>query len=128
MAQLPRVRQALVARQRALGATGGVVMEGRDIGSVVFPAADVKIYLEASADERARRRAHDPAHASSRTAQLDDIASALQARDDLDRSRAASPLVKAADAIEIDTTGVPIEDVIARVMEIVKGRLPATEF
>jgi cytidylate kinase len=127
VARLPHVREVLVGQQRAMGAGGAVVMEGRDIGTVVFPHADVKIYLEASADERARRRAHDPAHASSRTARLDDIASALQARDDLDRTRAASPLVKAADAIEIDTTGVPIEDVIARVMVIVDERLRPTE-
>jgi cytidylate kinase len=63
VARLPRVRAILVARQRALGAGGGVVMEGRDIGTVVFPGADVKIYLDASAQERARRaKARDPAH------------------------------------------------------------------
>lgn len=120
VARLPKVREVLVARQRALGAAGGVVMEGRDIGTVVFPDAEVKIYLDASADERARRRAHDPAHASSRTSQIGDVATALQARDELDRSRAASPLVKAPDAIEVDTTGLPIEQVIERVMQIVE--------
>src|SRR5437016_5995175 len=62
VARLPKVRAVLVERQRALGADGGIVMEGRDIGTVVFPRADVKIYLDASPDERARRRAHDPAH------------------------------------------------------------------
>ena len=62
VARLPIVRTILVARQRDLAADGGIVMEGRDIGTVVFPHADVKIYLDASAEERARRRAHDPAH------------------------------------------------------------------
>src|SRR6516164_10332538 len=62
VARLPHVRAALVARQRALGAGGAIVMEGRDIGTVVFPNADVKIYLDASTEERARRRANDPAH------------------------------------------------------------------
>ena len=62
VACLPRVRSILVERQRQMGAAGGIVMEGRDIGTVVFPDADVKIYLDASPEERARRRAHDPAH------------------------------------------------------------------
>src|ERR1051326_2967944 len=62
VARLPGVRAALVTRQRAYGEHGGIVMEGRDIGTVVFPHADVKVYLDASPDERARRRAHDPAH------------------------------------------------------------------
>ena len=64
VARQPRVREVLIAQQREMGAGGGVVMEGRDIGTVVFPAADVKIYLDASPEERARRRATDPAHAS----------------------------------------------------------------
>ena len=66
VARLPRVRAELVARQRALAEQGPLVMEGRDIGTVVFPAAAVKIYLDASPEERARRRAHDPAHAPRR--------------------------------------------------------------
>lgn len=66
-ARLPKVREVLVAQQRKEGARGGIVMEGRDIGSVVFPNADVKIYLDASPEERARRRAADPAHRTSRT-------------------------------------------------------------
>ena len=66
VARQPRVREALIARQRALGAGGGIVMEGRDIGTVVFPAADVKIFLDASPEERARRRASDPTHTAGR--------------------------------------------------------------
>jgi cytidylate kinase len=73
VARHPAVRRVLVARQRGYGAAGAVVMEGRDIGTVVFPDADVKIYLDASPEERARRRATDPAHASSHGAQLADV-------------------------------------------------------
>jgi cytidylate kinase len=68
VARLPKVRTILVERQRAMGAGGGIVMEGRDIGTVVFPQADVKLYLDASAEERARRRASDPAHTGVPTA------------------------------------------------------------
>ena len=119
VARLPKVREVLVARQRAIGASGGVVMEGRDIGTVVFPNADVKIYLDASAEERARRRATDAAHTGSQAGQAA-VAEAIQARDKSDTTRAVSPLSLAPDAVHIDTTGVPIDQVVARVMEIVK--------
>ncbi len=95
VARQPKVREILIAQQRAMGADGGVVMEGRDIGTVVFPAADVKIYLDAAPEERARRRAHDPAHALSATATVGDVAQALAERDKSDRTRAASPLTLA---------------------------------
>ena len=71
VARQPRVRAVLVAQQRAMGRDGGVVMEGRDIGTVVFPDADVKIFLDASPEERARRRAHDAQHASGRSRRRD---------------------------------------------------------
>ena len=97
-------------------------MEGRDIGTVVFPDADVKVYLDASPEERARRRAADPAHTSSKTAQLADVATALAERDRSDSTRAASPLAIAANAVVIDTTGVPIEEVIERVLALVSNK------
>lgn len=122
VARLPKVRAALVARQRAMAAEGGVVMEGRDIGTVVFPDADVKIFLDASAEERARRRAHDPAHTSSQTQQLADIAQAMQKRDESDRTRQTSPLTRADDAVLIDTTAMPVAEVVERVMVIVRSR------
>lgn len=122
VARLPKVRAVLVARQRALGADGGVVMEGRDIGTVVFPDADVKIYLDASAEERARRRANDAAHTGSQVGQAA-VAEAIAARDKSDTTRAASPLTLAADAVHIDTTDLPIEAVVARVMQLVRERL-----
>jgi cytidylate kinase len=120
VARHPSVRRILVARQRALGSGGGVVMEGRDIGTVVFPDADVKVYLDASPEERARRRAADPAHSNAQGAGLTEVATALAARDRSDSTRAASPLAVAPDAIVIDTTGVNVDDVVERVMEIVK--------
>ena len=122
VARLPRVREALVARQRAIAEPDGVVMEGRDIGTVVFPNADVKIYLDASPEERARRRAHDSAHSSSQTQALADIAQAMQRRDENDRTREASPLSVATDAITIDTTNLPIQQVVERVLVIVSAK------
>lgn len=119
-ARLPQVRAELVARQRRAGANGGIVMEGRDVGTVVFPNADVKIYLDASPEERARRRAADPAHGVGKQAALADVASELQARDLSDSTRAASPLAKAPDAILVDTTKLTIDQVVERVMELVE--------
>jgi len=123
VARLPRVRQVLIVQQRAIGAAGGVVMEGRDIGSVVFPNADVKVYLDASPEERARRRATDVTHAAGTgMAAVSEVASALAARDNSDRTRTASPLTQAPDAIRIDTTGVPVDEVVRRVLSLVEGR------
>jgi cytidylate kinase len=122
VARLPRVREVLVARQRALGGQGGVVMEGRDIGTVVFPDADLKIYLDASTEERARRRAHDTAHTSSQAGQAA-VADAIRARDASDISRAVSPLTRAADAVHIDTTDMPINEVVEKVLALVRARL-----
>jgi cytidylate kinase len=118
------VRAALVARQRAMGQGGGVVMEGRDIGTVVFPAADVKVYLDASPDERARRRAADPAHGGG--ADVAHVAEGMAARDKSDSTRSLAPLIRAADAVYIDTTGVPIESVVAQVVGLVRDRAAAS--
>src|SRR5215467_10002154 len=121
VARLPKVRAVLVARQRLLGGDGKIVMEGRDIGTVVFPDADVKIYLDASPEERAWRRAHDPAHTGGPSA-VAEVATALTARDEIDRSRAASPLYAAADAVVIDTTGRSVDDDVAQVIAVVGDR------
>ncbi len=120
------VRQMLVQRQREMGRAGRVVMEGRDIGTVVFPDAPVKIYLDATPEERARRRALDPAHAASRQGaspdQVGQIAQALAARDQSDRTRAVSPLTRADDAVYIDTTGLAIDEVVKTVLEVARRR------
>jgi cytidylate kinase len=121
VARLPRVREILVARQRALGEAGGVVMEGRDIGSVVFPQADVKIYLDASAAERARRRATDPLHTGGQ-AGADAVAASIAARDQSDSTRTASPLTIAQGAVYIDTTDLRIDEVVDHVMALVHQR------
>jgi CMP/dCMP kinase len=115
------VRRILVARQRTMAAGGGVVMEGRDIGTVVFPDADVKIYLDASPEERARRRANDPAHRASSATALSDVATALAERDKSDATRAVSPLAMAPDALHLDTTGLSVDDVVARVIAAVEA-------
>jgi cytidylate kinase len=122
VARLSRVRAVLVDRQRHLRSAGGIVMEGRDIGTVVFPDADVKIYLDASPEERARRRANDPAHAAGSTS-VSEVVTALAARDQLDRTRTASPLYAAPDAIVIDTTGKAIPEVVKDVMDVIRPKI-----
>jgi cytidylate kinase len=124
VARLPKVRRILVDRQRDLGAGGAIVMEGRDIGTVVFPDADVKVYLDASAEERARRRASDPAH-SGGPAKVADVATLLTERDRSDQTRAVSPLYAAPDAVVIDTTGKLIDVVVTEVLALVSAKLPA---
>ena len=124
-ARLPKVRAVLVERQRKEGQGGGIVMEGRDIGSVVFPNADVKIYLDASPEERARRRAADPAHGISRAAAAVDVATEMAARDRSDRTRSTSPLTIPRDAIELDTTSLSIDETVERVLAIVNRVLTA---
>jgi cytidylate kinase len=124
VARLPAVRAALVREQRKMGKGGAIVMEGRDIGTVVFPQADVKIYLDASPEERARRRASDPAHTGGPAA-VSEVATLLTERDRSDRTRTASPLYAAPDAVVIDTTGKSITDVVEEVLFIVRGRVGA---
>jgi len=124
VARLPKVRSVLVDRQRDMGVDGAIVMEGRDIGTVVFPRADVKIYLDASPEERARRRAADVAHTGGPTA-VSEVATLLTARDELDRTRTASPLYAADDALVIDTTGRTIDEVVEAVITVVQERLKA---
>ena len=121
VARLPGVRAILVGLQRAMGAQN-LVMEGRDIGTVVFPHADLKLYLDASAEERARRRANDPAHTGVPAA-VADVATLLTERDRLDRTRAASPLYAAPDAVVIDTTGKPVDAVVSEVMAMVAEKV-----
>jgi cytidylate kinase len=122
VARLPRVRAGLVDRQRRLGAGGGIVMEGRDIGTVVFPDADVKVYLDASPEERARRRAGDAARTGGPTA-VAEVATMLTERDELDRTRQVSPLYAARDAKLVDTTGKSVDDVVREVMRAVADEL-----
>lgn len=112
----PAVREALVARQRELIGAGDYVAEGRDIGTVVSPDAPLKVFLTATAEERARRRAKQTGE------NLEAVLAAQRDRDDRDRSREHSALRPADDAVEIDTTELDLEQVVDRVVELAAGR------
>ncbi len=121
---MPGVRAGLLELQRRLGRADpqGALLEGRDIGTVVFPDAEVKIFLTASAEERARRRLKDLEAAGERTSHAEVLA-AIIARDAYDSSRPVAPLVPAADAVTVDSTGKSLEAVIAEICGIVRARL-----
>ncbi len=116
---IPEVRRHLSRRQREWGLNGGVVMEGRDIQTVVLPEADVKVFLTASDNERARRRLKD-LEAQGVTTTLDEVLRDIQARDRRDSTRAVAPLSKAPDAIEICTDGMTIEDVVSTIVDLAR--------
>lgn len=111
------VRRALSQQQRRIGQRGKIVMVGRDIGTVVLPEADLKIYLDASAEERARRRA-DEITARGGSAQLGEILTKVQERDHIDSTRAVAPLRPAKDAVLLDSDLLSADEVFARVMEL----------
>lgn len=115
------VRRDMVARQRAMGQGGGVVLDGRDIGTAVFPDAEVKIYLDADPAQRARRR-HEELQRAGTVVSLPTVEREVRERDHADTHRAESPLVRAADAIDLDTTGLALDDVLARMLAIVRAR------
>jgi cytidylate kinase len=116
----PAVREWMVAAQRKIGGGGGIVMEGRDIGTKVFPDAEVKIFLDAAPEIRGTRRfLQSPASA----AQEASVVAELQARDQRDRTRANSPLVPAPDAVLIDSTYLTLDQVLARATEVIDARL-----
>lgn len=120
---VPEVRERLVALQRAAMAGGGVVAEGRDVGATVWPDAEVKVFLTASAAERARRRAgpRSPGAAGPGNGGAGESAEAVARRDHLDASRATSPTRPGEGAVVIDTTGVPVEQVVGQVVELVEA-------
>lgn len=122
VAKHPLVREEMVARQRALAKNGGVVMDGRDIGTYVLPDAEVKIFLKASVEERAKRR-HAENIARGFPSDLETLKKEIARRDRIDSEREVAPLKKAEDAIEIDTTSLSIEEVVDRIMEIVDERI-----
>jgi len=117
----PEVREALVALQRRMGEGGGVIMEGRDIGTVVFPDAEVKIYLDASLDERARRR-HKELRAKGEAITFEGVREALRERDHRDSTRAHSPLRAAPDAVVIDSTTLTVAQVVDEIMRQLPAR------
>jgi cytidylate kinase len=119
----PDVREWMVARQRELGAAGGVVMEGRDIGTQVFPDADVKIFLDADPVIREKRRIQQE---HSRGASVESMAEELRERDRRDRTRATSPLEPAHDAVILDSTSLSEDEVLKRVEALVEQKLAAS--
>jgi cytidylate kinase len=123
---VPAVRERLVAMQRTMGAGGGVVMEGRDIGTVVFPEAHVKVFLDASPRQRAWRRAHELS-GEVKNDELDRMEREIAERDARDRGRTHSPLRPASDAVVLDTTGLGIEEVVRALRELVATRAAALE-
>ncbi|MED5012343.1 (d)CMP kinase [Geobacillus stearothermophilus] len=122
VAQHPLVREEMVARPRAMAKGGGVVMDGRDIGTNVLPNAEVKIFLKASVEERARRR-HEENIARGFPSDFETLKEEIARRDRLDSERETAPLRKAPDAVEIDTTSLSVEEVAARIMEVVNERI-----
>lgn len=119
---IPGVRRRLVALQKKMGGEGGCVMEGRDIGSVVMPHAEVKVFLTASVEERARRRYAEMLH-SGMHADLVTLRGEIEERDQRDSTRAHSPLTRVPDAVEIATDGITIEQVVEMVMSLCRDRL-----
>ena len=117
------VRAALTAQQRRIAQKGRIVMVGRDIGTVVLPDADLKIYLDATLQERADRRYRETL-ARGEAADLDQVLASVQRRDEIDSGRALAPLRAAHDAIVIDTTAMGIQEVLERVQDLVDGWHP----
>jgi CMP/dCMP kinase len=122
VAGLPAVRAALLERQRRFAVLPGLVADGRDMGTVVFPEAEVKIFLTASAAERAARR-HKQLKEKGVAATLAALSLEIAERDQRDMNRAIAPLVASADAVLLDTTGMSVDAVVGRVLEVARGRL-----
>jgi cytidylate kinase (EC 2.7.4.14) len=124
VAALPRVREALLRRQRAFVGEPGLIADGRDMGTVVFPQAAAKIFLDASAEERARRRQHQ-LQGKGVNVTFDRLLSEIQERDDRDRNRAVAPLRPASDALELDSTSLSIDEVIEQALAFIESKLSA---
>jgi cytidylate kinase len=124
---MPGVRAALLERQRAFAQPPGLVADGRDMGTVVFPAAGLKVFLLASADERAARR-HKQLKDKGMDVNLADLSRDIRLRDERDANRAVAPLRPAGDAVVIDSTTLTIDEVVARVVELGFEKIPAIRF
>jgi cytidylate kinase len=122
VAALPRVREALLRRQRAFSAEPGLVADGRDMGTIVFPNAEAKIFLDASAEERAQRR-YNQLHAKGLEVNIDHLLSEITERDYRDRNRAVAPLRPADDALVLDSTELSIEEVVEKAYKFIESKL-----
>jgi cytidylate kinase len=125
---VPEVRAALLGLQRRLGCQGRTILEGRDIGTVIFPDADVKFFLTASVEERAKRRLAELEAAGSDVPSFEEVKKQIVARDQGDSTRAIAPLKKAADAIEVDTSLMTLDQVVQHMESVVRSKvaLPGT--
>ena len=124
ISSIKEVRKFLVEEQRKIGESGGLVAEGRDIGSTVFPNAELKIFLTASIDERAKRRKSDEQSKDSQELDLDTLKELIKKRDFEDSNREISPLIKANDAIEIITDGYSIDEVVDKIIDLYNDKIP----
>jgi cytidylate kinase len=124
VAAMPAVRAALLERQRAFAALPGLVADGRDMGTVVFPSAGLKVFLTASAEERARRR-YNQLKEKGLAANLAGLSQEILERDRRDSARSVAPLKPAADAVVVDSTGVAVGDVVSRILELAREAFPA---
>ncbi|MFM4717813.1 (d)CMP kinase [Aeromonas bivalvium] len=122
VAVFPRVREALLRRQRAFRQTPGLIADGRDMGTVVFPDAEIKIFLDASAEERAQRR-YKQLQDKGFDVNFERLLTEIQERDDRDRNRAVAPLKAAEDALVVDSTALTIDEVLATVLSYAKQQL-----
>ena len=120
VAAIPTVRQEMTKQQRQIAAEGGIVMDGRDIGTTVLPHAPVKIFMVATAHERARRRYLENKQKGITTTSLEELQRAIELRDQKDSTRKVSPLTQASDAIRLDTTNLTIDEVVAEISKIIK--------
>ncbi len=125
VARLPVVREWLLGHQRALGALGRLVTDGRDMGTVVFPSAGTKVFLVADLEERARRRLTEQGSDGADDAELRRAASRLSERDEIDSTRETAPLRAASDAVVIDTTTLDFEEQVGRVVDLARKRRPS---
>lgn len=125
LSTIPEVREKMVERQRQMGSKGAVVLEGRDIGTVVFPNAELKIFLVADPNVRAYRRRDELEHLGTHI-ELEEMQKQLAERDKRDKERVISPLRKADDAIEVDTTNLTIEQQVQRVVDLARERMSAS--
>ncbi|MDU4878236.1 MAG: (d)CMP kinase, partial [Veillonella dispar] len=116
------VREYLVERQQAMAAVGGVILDGRDIGSVVLPKAELKIYLTASVDARAKRRWLE-VQGTSNEQSLEDIKNNVESRDEMDKNRDESPLVCVEDAIVVDSSNMTFDETVEHILHLVQERI-----
>ena len=121
VSRYPTVRQKMISLQRSLARGRGVVMEGRDIGTVVFPEASLKVFLTAASEERARRRLEDDQQRG-QVVSLEQTIAAIEQRDQLDRERKISPLVPAPDAVEVDSTNLSADQVVERILALAREK------